>query len=157
MLRQKDPQRIHLPQQATSKPSGVIAAVMILLDQLAEAGVPGPPLATGGWGSSHMTQPLQLGECPRATRCKVRLLALRQAPRRADEMGQARLPGLDPTLIHPIAIADQDPLPVVDEGGKGFFGATWMNHIESYPLTGHHPEPLQRVETVPRGFINIVD
>src|SRR5215813_7471936 len=128
---------------------------MILLDQLAEAGVPGPPLATGGWGSSHMTQPLQLGECPRATRCKVRLLALRQAPRRADEMGQARLPGLDPTLIHPIAIADQDPLPVIDESCEGFFGAARMDHVERHPFTRHHPEPLQRMHTEPRGFIDI--
>ena len=37
MLRQKDPQRIHLPQQATGKSSGVIAMVMILLDPLAQS------------------------------------------------------------------------------------------------------------------------
>src|SRR4029453_698926 len=56
-----------------------------------------------------------------------------------------------------IAITDQDTLPVVDEGGEGCFGATRMDHIESDPLTGHHPEPLQGMETNPGGFINIVD
>src|SRR5215510_1320195 len=35
VLPQKDPQRVHLAQQAAGKPSGVIGAVMILLDQLA--------------------------------------------------------------------------------------------------------------------------
>src|SRR5207237_8726731 len=80
-----------------------------------------------------------------------------QPPGTADEVSQARLPRLDPVLVHPVAVTDQDAGPVVDEGGKGFFGATRMDHIEGHPLTGHHPEPREGVETVPGGFINIVD
>jgi hypothetical protein len=32
-------------------------------------------------------------------------------------------------LIDPIPIADQEPCPVVDESGEGFFGATRMDHV----------------------------
>jgi hypothetical protein len=54
-------------------------------------------------------------------------------------------------------LSDQEPLPVVDEGGEGLFGAPRMDHIEGDPFTRHHPEPLQRVEAVPGGFIYIID
>lgn len=104
-----------------------------------------------------MTQPLQLGERPRATRGKVRLLALRHAPRRSDERGHARLPGLSPPLIPPVAIAAQDPRPVVDESCEGFFGAAWMDPVERHSLTDHHPEPGQRMRAPPCGFINRAD
>ena len=104
-----------------------------------------------------MTETLQLCQGPGPTGRHVWVRPLRQAAGSPNEMRHARLPGLDPPLIHPIPITDQDPLPVVDEGGEGFFGAPRMDHIESYSLTGHHPEPLQCVETVPGGFINIID
>ena len=130
---------------------------MILVNELAEPGIPRPPLPAGRWGGGHMTETLQLGQCPGSTGRYVGMRPFRQTPGRPDEMGHARLPGLDPPLIYAIAITDQEPCPVVDEGGKGFFGATWMDHIESHPLTGHHPEPLQRVATIPGRFINIVD
>ena len=85
-----------------------------------------------------MTETLQLCQCPGPTGRHVWVRPLRQAAGSPNEMRHARLPGLDPPLIHPIPITDQDPLPVVDEGGEGFFGAPRMDHIESYSLTGHH-------------------
>ena len=157
VLGKKDPQRVHLPQQAAGEPSGVIRSVMILLNQLAEPSVPGPPLSTRGWGRGHMTQTLQLRQRPRTTRRQLGVLALRQAPRRPDEVRQACLPRLHPVLVHAVAVTDQDACPVVDEGCEGFFGPVGMNHVERHPLTGHHPEPMQGMHTEPRGFIDIVD
>src|SRR4029450_10322931 len=95
-----------------------------------------------GWSFGHMAESLQLGKRPSSTGSQLRVLAFRQAPGRADEMRQTRLPHLHPVLVHPVAVTDQDPLPVVDEGSEGFFGATRMDHIEGDPSTRHHPEPL---------------
>src|SRR5262245_7685801 len=130
---------------------------MILVNPLAEPGIPGTPLPTCGWGMSHLAEPPQLRQRPRSTGRQLRRLALRQTQRRADEVRQARLPRLHPVLVHAVAVTHQDTCPVVDEGCKGLFGAAWMDHVECYPLTGHHPEPTQGMHTEPRRFIDIVD
>src|SRR5215831_740655 len=141
-LRQKDPQRVHLPQQTTGKASGGIGAVMILLNEPAQPGIPRLPLPACRWGRGHMTQPLQLCQRPRATRRQFGVLALCQAPRRPDEVRQARLPCLSPVAVHSITVTDQDPYPVVDEGREGCFGAVWVDHVERHRVTGHDPQPL---------------
>src|SRR4029450_260903 len=120
-------------------------------------GLPGPPFPPRRRGCSHMAQALQLRQHPRATCRQLSVLALCQAPRRPDEVRQARLPRLYPVLVHTVAVTDQDPGPIVNQGSKGFFGAAWMDHVECHPVTGHHPEPMQRMHTEPRGFIDIVD
>ena len=94
---------------------------------------------------------------PGTTGREVWLGPCRQATGGADEVGQAGLACLHPALVHAIAIADQEPLPVVDQGREGFFGPVGMNHVERHRVTGHHPQPLQRVGEEPRGFINVVD
>ena len=43
MLSEKDPQRVHLTQQATSEAPRLIGACMILVNQLAEPSIPRPP------------------------------------------------------------------------------------------------------------------
>ena len=48
VVRQKDPERVHLPQQATGKLPCVVLTIMILVNQTAQPGVPGPPLPTRG-------------------------------------------------------------------------------------------------------------
>ncbi len=58
LLGEKDPEGVHLSQQAAGKPSGVIGAVMILLDQLAEPGVPCAPLPPSRRGGGHVAQAL---------------------------------------------------------------------------------------------------
>src|SRR4029450_1587861 len=124
MLDQAYPERVHLAQETADQPSGLIWTIMILVDKAAEPRIPRPPLATRRRSRGHMTEALEFRQRPRPASGQVRGLALRQAPRRPDKMRQARLPGRDPPSIHPIAITDQDPLPIVDEGGEGFFGAT---------------------------------
>ena len=63
-LHQKDPEGIHLPQQATAQAARVIGPVMILVDQLAEPRIPGSPLSTRGRSRGHAAEPLQLGKRP---------------------------------------------------------------------------------------------
>src|SRR5215831_18388432 len=118
---------------------------MILVHPLAEASIPRAPLPARESGSRHVTEPLQLGEHPASTGSKLGMLALRQAPRCADQVRQARLAACDPALVHSVAITDQDTYPVIDQGGKRFFGAAWMHHVKNDPRTGHHPQPVQRV------------
>ena len=64
---------------------------------------------------------------------------------------------MDPVLIDPVAIADQDARPLLDQVEKGLFGAMRMNEIEGHRVGAQGPQPLQGVLTVPRRFINIAD
>src|SRR5262249_34237545 len=114
VLDEKDPERVHLPQQATREPARVVLPGMILLNQFREPGVPAPPSPPRGWGCGHMTRPLQRGQRPGATGREVWLGTCRQPSCRADEVGQAGLPRLDPMLVHAIPITDQDASPVVN-------------------------------------------
>ena len=65
---------------------------MILVDELTQPGIPRPPLPACGWGGGHMTETLQLRQCPGSTGRYVGMRPLRQAAGRPDEMGHARLP-----------------------------------------------------------------
>jgi hypothetical protein len=64
----------------------------------------------------HVTQSWQLGQGLGAAGGDFRRGALRSAASASDEMGQADLPLRHPGLIDAVAIADQDALPVVNEG-----------------------------------------
>ena len=72
-------------------------------------------------------------------------------------MGQTGLPLRHPGLIDAVAIADQDAIPVVDEGQERLFGAARVDAIEGGLWTGHDPEPLERAMAKPRRFINVID
>jgi hypothetical protein len=78
MVGEKDPQRVHLPQQAAGKPSSVIGAVMILVNQTAQACVPGPPFPTRRRSWGHMatavaTRPTPTPHTPPTRRAAVPL------------------------------------------------------------------------------------
>ena len=70
-------------------------------------------------------------------------------------MGETGLALVDPVLIDAVAIADQDALPIFDQGQKGLFGTVGINAIVSHLVGGHDPEPLQGVLAVPWRFINV--
>ena len=77
------------------------------------AGIPRP---TRGWGGSHRPETLQLYQSPGPTGGKSRVRTLRQTAGSTDERDQVRLAGPASTLIHPIPITDQNPLPAHDPG-----------------------------------------
>ena len=77
MLQEKDPQRVHLAEQVADQLSGLIFAIMVASDQVAQSGIPGSPLPPGGWGVGHVTQALELGQGPFAARSDMRVAALR--------------------------------------------------------------------------------
>jgi hypothetical protein len=84
------------------------------------------------------TRPDQRGDAPR-TRC------------RADQMRQARLPGVHPLLIDAIPIAHHQSSPILNELEKRLLGTSGMNHVEHHLLTGHPPPPFQGVAGLVKG------
>ena len=58
-------------------------------------------------------------------------------------------------MIDAVAIADQDALPVLDQGRKGLFGAMGVNQIERDGLGGQGPQPLQGIVAIPGRLINV--
>jgi hypothetical protein len=70
-------------------------------------------------------------------------------------MGQTRLAMLHPVLIHAVAIADEDALPIIDQGEKGIFGTVGMNEIQGHGIGRHGPQPLQSMVAIPGRFIDV--
>jgi len=104
-----------------------------------------------------MTQPLQLRQGPGPTGRQVGMGTGCQPSGTADEVSQARLPRLDPVLVHTVAVTDQDAGPVVDKGGQSFLGPMGMDHVERCRLTHHHPQPLECMRQKPGRLIDVVD
>jgi hypothetical protein len=64
---------------------------------------------------------------------------------------------MDPLLIDPIAIADQDSGPLRDQCLKRLFAAARLHREQCHRGVGHHPHPGQDAVPVPRGLVHIVD
>jgi len=60
-----------------------------------------------------------------------------------------------PVLIDAVAITDQDALPILDQGQKGFRGAVGTHHRQRHRVGGHSPQPLQGVVAIPGHCINV--
>ena len=154
MLGKKDPERIHLAEQAAGTLPCVVLPVMIRVDHLAEASIPRPPLPARGWGRGPRTETVPRGACPCPAGRQGGILPRCQTPGAADEVGQAGWPRLDPGAGHAIAVPDPDAGPVVNEGDTGLVRPVGMHHGEGRGVTDHHPQPLARVGEQPRRCIN---
>jgi hypothetical protein len=138
------PKRFHLPQEPPDKASRRILASLMLADQMREAGIPSPPVTHSGRGMGHMTQPPQLPGHLSTEARDFGLGTFGQPLGLAYQVGQAALPELNPLAIEPVAVADQDPHPVVHQFQEGLRGI------------GHHPQPLQPTLLEPRGLLHMV-
>lgn len=127
---------------------------MILVAQAAEPRLPGAPRWGGRWpydsGAGVPPRPTPRRQPARGTNAPL-------TPSRPDEMRPTRLALGHPGLVDPRAITDAQAGPLLDEGGKGGFGAVRVDHRASHRLIGHHPPPVQRVGQKPRGCINRID
>jgi hypothetical protein len=72
-------------------------------------------------------------------------------------MGQAGLAMVYPVLIDTVAITDQNALPLLNQGGKGLFGAMRVNEVERHRIGAQGPKPIQRLLAVPGRLIDIAD
>jgi len=139
LFTQKHPQRGHFSHQPPGQPPSVVRTLLVLLNQLTKPGIPRPPLSASRRRFGHLTQSLQLPQRPRPACCQVRIMACRQAPRRADEMCQAGLPLLDPILIHAIAITHQDTRPVIIKAAKAALERLgWIRYRATVSVTIVH-------------------
>ena len=64
---------------------------------------------------------------------------------------------MNPMLIDSVAIADQETLPLLNQGEKGVFGSVGVKEIERDGLGAQGPEPIQGVLAIPWGLIDIAD
>ena len=156
MLGEEDPQRVHRAEEATGKRPRVILTIRILLNPRTQPRVPGAPCATGGGCRRPMTEALQLRQRPGPAGGQGRGRALRHAPRRAAQVRQAGVPAGDPGVGDPVAVAHQEPLPILDERCQGCLRALRMDQGPCDRVTRHHPPPLQRVGEEPRGCITVM-
>lgn len=72
-------------------------------------------------------------------------------------MGQTALPCLLPIPVQPVAVADQDPLPISNQAMKGLLRAVGMDHEKRNRRTRHIPQPVQFAALSPWGFIHMID
>jgi hypothetical protein len=154
---EKDPKGIHFPQETAGKPAGLILAVEIAGDQVDEPCVEGSPLAYGGRGMGHVTQPLEFSHSPAAKGCDLWVTPFAQGLGVADQVGQTALPEPDPLAVEPIAVTDQDALPVADEALESRLRSLRMDHEQGHHGADHDPQPHQHPVLEPGGLVHMVD
>ena len=89
-----------------------------------------------------MAEALKVGKGPISEPGQFGVRLLGDLPGLSDQMGQAGLAKADPFAVKPVAVADQDPDPVADQGLEGLFGAVGVDHEKGHHGVGHDPEPL---------------
>lgn len=136
---QEHPKGVYLPQKTSGEFARLILAVMVFGDEAAEPGIKGPPFPYGRLVLGHVAKPLELGQSLGAKGRDLRAGPLGEGPGLADQMAQAGLPELHPVLVNPIAIADQNPYPVFDQGSKGLLGPVGMDHEKGHRSVDHSP------------------
>jgi hypothetical protein len=62
---------------------------------------------------------------------------------------------MPPVLIDPVAIAAQDPLPLLKQGDTGRFGAMGVHERARHGVSGQGPPPWPGVVAVPGRCINV--
>ena len=72
-------------------------------------------------------------------------------------MSQAGLSEVDPVLVDPVAVTEQNAGPIIDQGQKSLLGAVRMDHEISDGPTGHGPQPHQGAIHEPGGLIDVID
>ena len=122
---------------------------MVRVDQPAEPRIEGPPLAHVGRGMGHLTQPPKFRGSVATEAGNFGVFGLCQGFGLADQVGQAALPELNPLPIHPIAIADQHPRPIL--------ASARMDHEEGHLGPHHGPDPQKRPVSHPGGLIDVID
>jgi hypothetical protein len=60
-----------------------------------------------------------------------------------------------PVLIHPITIADEDILPMLEQVEKGVLRTVGMNEIQCYDIDRYGPQLLQGMVAIPGHFISV--
>lgn len=71
-------------------------------------------------------------------------------------VGQACLAAIA-ILIKPVTVTDRNTVPSTDKLFKSFLGSASMNHETGDPGIGHNPQPMERADFFPGGFVKIID
>ena len=58
-------------------------------------------------------------------------------------MGETCLPEADPVGVDAVTVADQDTVPLLDEGFESISVASFLDHEEGDGLVGHNPKPAK--------------
>ena len=156
VLFQKEPKGVHLPQQSGGEPRGVVLFTVIASDQFDESGVEHVPLPPVRRLMGHMHKPSQLGQGVFAEGGGRWVFAFRQLFGVANQMRQAGLSQADPFGVKPVAVADQDAFPILDQLPEGFLGPLAVNHEEGDRSAGQDPKPAQDPFEVPGGLVDVV-
>jgi hypothetical protein len=131
--------------------------VMLLVNQLTQSCIPRPPFSTRWSGLWPYGQAIGTPPAPRRHTLRGQADPVLPSLGCTDQVGQVCLPMFDPGLLHTVAVTDQTPLPVVDEGRKGCFRPGRLNHIEGDGVTGHHPQSVQGPGERPGRLIDLAE
>ena len=127
--------------QTQGKRTGFGLAWRVLVQELPEARLPGPPLSHRRPFCAHMAQALEFGmhAYPKARHA---CLHTRCEPfGRADQIRETTLPESLPVLIDKVPIAHEDAGLVCNALRKRTFGALWVYLEVGNTRIRHHPQP----------------
>jgi hypothetical protein len=153
----KHPEGFHLTQQTSGEFTCDVLSIKVVGDESAQPGVECPPLADGRRRMGHIAETADFHCSPFAEGCDLRIASLCEIVGSSDEMGEACLPQIHLVFVNPIAVTDQDAIPVFDQRGKSLLGAFGVNHEEGNAIVHQHPEPHEVSTLPPARFVDIVD
>ena len=154
---EKQPQMLHLLDEASGQFTGVVLPVGILAHQANETGIEHVPFADRGRAFGHMAQPLQLLVRPGATLSDFGVFPFRQRLGLPNQVRQAGLPQPNPLHVDTIPVTDQDATPVLDQSLEGLFRPIVMDHEKGNHRIAHDPPPLEQSLAPPGCLIHMVD
>jgi len=156
LLTQKQPEVLHLGLEAAHKLPLVVLSPSIESYQAQKPGIKHIALAHGRRGCGHFAQAQQLVARPLATARHARVLALGEPICLSYQVRQATLPHSCPFYINTVPVADQNTLPVFDQGLEGLARTIAVNHEEPHRGASHDPQLRQQAIASPGGLVNIV-
>lgn len=127
----------------------LIGTLLVALQEAAQAGLPGLPLAARGRLVGHGAQALQCPQGRVAAGGDGGIASWRPRPGRAAEMREAGGTVVAPVVRAARAIAAQEAVPRVAQGTKGLLGTVGLHALGGHGRGSAAPEPWQGVLTVP--------
>ncbi len=136
---QKGPQGIELADNVTGQFSGIGLIRLPQRQGEEQIRVEKFPLSRVRWGLGKTHQFTKPGTHDVTEAFDVDLVSLRQRIGIADQVCQAGLPFVDPVLVNPVTVADQDAVPVLHQILEGLLGSVIVDAIQGDLLVDPWP------------------
>jgi hypothetical protein len=135
------PQSTPCPRQRMGERPCLVFPGPALVEPLPQPRLPGRPGPRRRWRLRPGHQALPCGQHPAAKAGPLRFCPFRQPPRPPEQLGQTRLPAMEPWLVHRLLIADHQLCPGGDQRLEGGVAPARLHRAPRHGGVDQHPPP----------------